>query len=127
MPAPGRRSRPGARRPERVARLKSLFKDFCACFGEADAVVVADVYPAGEKPIVGADRDSLVFGLRSSGSRNVYALADPQHLAQLIVQLTKPGDMVVCLGAGTITQWAHALPEELSRLAVVADITGDAR
>ena len=113
--------------PHRFSRLKSLFKDFCACFGEADAVVVADVYPAGEKPIVGADRDSLVFGLRSSGSRNVYALADPQHLAQLIVQLTKPGDMVVCLGAGTITQWAHALPEELSRLAVVADVTGDAR
>ena len=80
-----------------------------------------------KKPIVGADRDSLVFGLRSSGSRNVYALADPQHLAQLIVQLTKPGDMVVCLGAGTITQWAHALPEALGRLAVVADVTGDAR
>jgi UDP-N-acetylmuramate--alanine ligase len=103
--------------PHRYTRLKNLFQDFCACFNDADAVIVADVYAAGETPIPGASRDALVAGLRAHGHRKVAALADPAHLAERVAELGKPGDLVVCLGAGSITAWAHALPGELATLA----------
>jgi UDP-N-acetylmuramate--alanine ligase len=102
--------------PHRYSRLKNLFQDFCACFNDADAVIVADVYAAGEAPIDGASRDALVEGLRAHGHRKVVALADPSQLASQVVEVARPGDMVVCLGAGSITGWAHALPAELQAL-----------
>jgi UDP-N-acetylmuramate--alanine ligase len=103
--------------PHRYTRLASLFEPFCTCFNDADVVIVAPVYPAGEAPIAGADRDSLVQGLLARGHRQVLALEGPQQLASLVESLAKPGDYVVCLGAGSITQWAYALPGELSALA----------
>jgi UDP-N-acetylmuramate--alanine ligase len=102
--------------PHRYTRLSALFDQFCTCFNDADAVVVAHVYPAGEAPIAGADRDSLVAGLRARGHRNVIALDDSQALAGLIKGIAHSGDFVVCLGAGNITQWAYALPNELAAL-----------
>jgi UDP-N-acetylmuramate--alanine ligase len=102
--------------PHRYTRLRDLFEDFCSCFNDADAVVVADVYPAGEDPIEGIDRDALVDGLRAHGHRQAIPLADPNELATTVNDLAGPGDMVVCLGAGSITQWAHALPGELEPL-----------
>src|SRR4029077_16024449 len=102
--------------PHRYTRLSSLFEDFCTCFNDADAVVVAHVYAAGESPIPGADRDALVQGLRSRGHRRVVALDGSQQLASIVRDLAKPGDYVVCLGAGNITQWAYALPGELAAL-----------
>jgi len=77
-------------------------------------VIVAHVYPAGEAPIEGADRDSLVTALRARGHRQVIPLDGPQDLAGIVRGLAKPGDTVVCLGAGNITQWAYALPGELA-------------
>jgi len=100
--------------PHRYTRLSSLFSEFCTCFNDADIVVVTDVYPAGEQPIKGADRDSLVEGLRAHGHREVHALSDQKALAPLIAGIARPGDYVLCLGAGSISQWAHALPEELA-------------
>jgi len=100
--------------PHRYSRLHSLFDGFCACFNDADAVVVADVYAAGEEPIEGADRDALVDGLRAHGHRQVLALADRADLAQVVSELAGAGDYVICLGAGNITQWAHALPGEIA-------------
>ncbi|MBV8565684.1 MAG: UDP-N-acetylmuramate--L-alanine ligase [Methylobacteriaceae bacterium] len=100
--------------PHRYTRLASLFDQFATCFNDADAVIVADVYPAGEKPIAGADRDSLVAAIKAHGHRNVVALPGPQQLACQVRGLAKPGDYVVCLGAGSITQWAYALPSELA-------------
>ncbi|HEY2529756.1 MAG TPA: UDP-N-acetylmuramate--L-alanine ligase [Xanthobacteraceae bacterium] len=100
--------------PHRYTRLAALFEQFCTCFNDADAVVVAPVYTAGETPIAGADRDALVRGLRTHGHRHVVALDDPQRLAALVAELARPGDYVVCLGAGSITQWAYALPGELA-------------
>ena len=100
--------------PHRYTRLQSLFDDFCTCFNDADTVIVAPVYAAGEQPIEGFDRDSLVAGLRSRGHRDARALERPEELAGIIADLAKPGDYVVCLGAGTITQWAYALPDELA-------------
>lgn len=103
--------------PHRYSRLQSLFGDFCTCFNDADTVIVADVYAAGEQPIAGAGRDDLVEGLRVRGHRDAQPLSGPEALPALIRTLAKPGDMVVCLGAGTITQWANALPGELDKLA----------
>jgi len=99
--------------PHRYSRLSSLFTEFCTCFNDADIVVVSDVYAAGEQPIKGADRDALVEGLRAHGHRGVHALADPKDLAPMIAELAAPDDYVICLGAGTISAWAHALPDEL--------------
>ena len=102
--------------PHRFSRLASLFEDFCTCFNDADQVIVAEVYPAGEQPIPGISRDTLVEGLRARGHRHVTPLGDPADLARIVVGLAEPGDLVVCLGAGNITAWAHALPAELARL-----------
>ncbi len=102
--------------PHRYTRLSALFEQFCSCFNDADAVVVASVYSAGETPIPGADRDALVAGLRAHGHRHAMALEGPEKLAGLIKGLAKPGDYVVLLGAGSITQWAYALPAELKAL-----------
>ncbi|SFJ14045.1 UDP-N-acetylmuramate--L-alanine ligase [Methylobacterium brachiatum] len=100
--------------PHRYTRLASLFDDFCTCFNDADTVIVAPVYTAGEAPIEGVDRDALVSGLRSRGHRDARPLDRPEELAGIIAELAKPSDYVVCLGAGTITQWAYALPGELA-------------
>jgi len=102
--------------PHRYTRLHNLFEEFCACFNEADAVVVAEVYPAGEAPIEGANRDALVAGLQSHGHRKAIALPEPQALARILAELAEPGDVVVCVGAGSITHWAHALPGELAAI-----------
>ena len=102
--------------PHRYTRLSSLFEQFCTCFNDADAVIVAPVYAAGEQPIPGADRDDLVAGLKARGHRNAMALGQSEELASLIKGLAQPGDYVICLGAGNITQWAYALPGELDAL-----------
>jgi UDP-N-acetylmuramate--alanine ligase len=102
--------------PHRYTRLQSLFEEFCSCFNDADSVVVAEVYPAGEAPIEGIDRDHFVTGLRAHGHREVVPLPKPADLAGIVKKLAKSGDLVVCLGAGSITQWAYALPDELKAL-----------
>ena len=102
--------------PHRFTRLRDLFEEFCTCFNEADTVIVAPVYPAGEAPIEGVDRDALVDGLRRHGHRHALPLEQPEELAGLIASVAVPGDLVVCLGAGSITQWAQALPAELAQL-----------
>ncbi len=102
--------------PHRYTRLRDLFEEFCTCFNDADAVIVADVYAAGEDPLDGMDRDTLAAGLRHHGHREVVALESPEVLAETVRQLARPGDMVVCLGAGNITQWANALPAQLTAL-----------
>jgi UDP-N-acetylmuramate--alanine ligase len=102
--------------PHRYSRLQSLFEEFCACMNDADTVIVADVYAAGEAPIAGISRDALVDGLRARGHRSVVPLAGPDHLAEMVHAMAHPGDMVVCLGAGNITGWATALPAQLASL-----------
>jgi UDP-N-acetylmuramate--alanine ligase len=102
--------------PHRYTRLQALFEEFCTCFNDADTVVVADVYPAGEAPIAGIDRDHFVLGLRAHGHREVVPLQESAALAGVIAGLAKQDDYVVCLGAGNITQWAYALPGELKAL-----------
>ncbi|MGB0571801.1 MAG: UDP-N-acetylmuramate--L-alanine ligase [Alphaproteobacteria bacterium] len=102
--------------PHRYSRVESLFDEFCTCFNDADIVFVSDIYPAGEAPIAGVDRDALVDGLRARGHRDVRPLPDPDRLAELVASSGTAGDMVVFLGAGTVTNWAQALPDELNQL-----------
>ncbi len=101
--------------PHRYTRLSDLFDDFCGCFNEADVVAIADVFSAGEDPIPGASRDDLVAGLIRHGHRHARALLDEADLERLVREQTRPGDMVVCLGAGTISAWANALPARLGQ------------
>jgi UDP-N-acetylmuramate--alanine ligase len=102
--------------PHRYSRLHDLFDGFCSCFNDAETVIVAPVYAAGEAPIEGVDRDHLVDGLKARGHRDVWPLEAPQKLAGMIAGIAKPGDYVVCLGAGSITNWAYALPGELEKI-----------
>ena len=102
--------------PHRYSRLRDLFEEFCACFNDADVVIVADVYPAGEAAIPGVDRAALVEGLHRYGHRKVLSLDAPQDLAGLVRGEARAGDVVVLLGAGDITGWAYALPGELAAL-----------
>jgi UDP-N-acetylmuramate--alanine ligase len=103
--------------PHRYTRLKNLFEEFCTCFNDADAVIVADVYAAGEAPIEGANKDALVAGLVAHGHRHAVPLSSPAALAATVLEVAKPGDLVVCLGAGNITAWAAQLPAEIAQLA----------
>jgi UDP-N-acetylmuramate--alanine ligase len=99
--------------PHRYTRLSHLFDDFCTCFNEADVVAIAEVYAAGEEPIPGATRDDLVAGLIAHGHRHARAILNEDDLERLVREQARPGDMVVCLGAGTISAWANGLPARL--------------
>ena len=103
--------------PHRYTRLQSLFGEFCACFNDADTVLVADVYPAGETPIEGVDRDALVGGLQRFGHRRALPLPSVEALPALVRRESAEGDVVVLLGAGDITNWAANLPGQLEALA----------
>ncbi len=102
--------------PHRFTRVRDLWEEFSTCLNEADTAFIADIYPAGEAPIEGIDAALLVESLRSHGHRDARHLAGPASLAREIAAVAQPGDMVVCLGAGSITNWAHALPAELDAL-----------
>ncbi len=108
--------------PHRYSRLHDLFDDFSACFNEADTVLVAPVYAAGESPIEGVSHAELVDRIRARGHRDARTIAGPQELAALIAERASEGDYVVCLGAGNITLWAAALPAELQ-----AELAGKSR
>ncbi len=102
--------------PHRYTRLRDLMNEFSSCFHDADTVIVADVYSAGEQPIEGVDKQHLVDGLHRFGHRNAIALEGPAQLPELVRAEAKSGDLVVLLGAGDITQWAYALPGQLEAM-----------
>ncbi len=102
--------------PHRYTRLRDLFDQFCTCFNEADTVLITDVYTAGEQPIDGADKNSLVEGIKKHGHRDVSALKSKDDLPTALKALAKPGDYVICMGAGDITYWAYDLPEQLGQI-----------
>ncbi len=103
--------------PHRYSRLSSLFDDFCTCFNDADVVGIAEVFGAGEAPIPGATREDLVAGLIRHGHRHARAVVSEDDLERLVREQARPGDMVVCLGAGTISAWANGLVGRLMKQA----------
>ncbi len=112
--------------PHRYTRLRDLFEEFCTCFNDADTVIVAPVHAAGELAIEDFDRDALVRGLMARGHRRVLPLDQPDDLPALIAGEAASGDMVVCLGAGTISLWANALPAQLAPLVAGPKLVGGA-
>lgn len=100
--------------PHRYTRLHDLFDEFCGCFNQADTVIIADVYSATEDPIEGADRDSLIEGIKARGHKDVRPLLGPKNLPGMITDIAKPGDFVILMGAGDITSWAYSLPGQLN-------------
>ena len=115
-------ARPGARgrvfavvEPHRYSRVQSLFGEFCSCFADADAVIVAPLYAAGEPPVEGISSRSLADGIRAKGHPSAVAVDSPRDVAALVRRHAQPGDIVVYLGAGNSTEWAHQLPLELSQ------------
>jgi UDP-N-acetylmuramate--alanine ligase len=100
--------------PHRYSRLQDLFEEFATCFNDADSVLITDVYAAGEQPIEGINGETLAAAVKTHGHQNVQYLDDPATLAATLSANLKPGDMVVCLGAGNITAWAYDLPDQLS-------------
>ena len=106
--------------PHRYTRLHHFFSDFITCFEGVDALIVAPVYGAGEAPIEGATASHLIEAIKASFGFEVHELADPETLAPLACSLfpggPQAGDMILCLGAGTVTQWAATLPDQLEAL-----------
>lgn len=100
--------------PHRFSRLSDLFEDFCGCFNEADIAAIAPVFAAGEAPVEGVDHVTLAAGLVTHGHKGATAIDGEAGLAALVKAEAKPSDMVVCLGAGTISAWANGLPAKLS-------------
>jgi UDP-N-acetylmuramate--alanine ligase len=103
--------------PHRFSRVKALFNDFCMALNDADIVYISDIYAAGEFPLEGISKESLVEGIRQCGHRDVRSLPSSEVLAETLFDICQKGDIIVCLGAGTITQWAHALPLQLAEIA----------
>ena len=101
--------------PHRYTRLRDLFGEFCTSMHGADTAIVAPVYPAGEQPIPGIDRDSLAEGLRAHGHKHVLTINGPEDLPAAILPVAKQGGAIVFLGAGSITNWAAALEDSLRK------------
>jgi UDP-N-acetylmuramate--alanine ligase len=99
--------------PHRYSRLNDLFEDFCTCFNDADSVIIADVYEAGESPIEGADKEHLVAGISERGHKHAQVISDIKLLGEMVADIAEEGDYVICLGAGSISAWAYDLPEQL--------------
>ncbi|MEW5704699.1 MAG: UDP-N-acetylmuramate--L-alanine ligase [Pseudomonadota bacterium] len=102
--------------PHRYSRVQNLFDAFCTAFNDADVVLVSDIYAAGEAPVAGINREAIVEGLRAHGHRQVLPLEEPEALAKRVHEIAEEGDCVVCLGAGDVTAWAQALPDQLAKL-----------
>jgi UDP-N-acetylmuramate--alanine ligase len=103
--------------PHRYTRLRDLFEQFSTCFNDADHVIVAPVYAAGEKPIDGFSHETLVKSLIEHGHRSAQTIDGLAVLAPAVKQAIQTGDeMVVCLGAGDITSFAGNLADDLARL-----------
>ncbi len=103
--------------PHRYTRLRDLFNDFASCFNDADSIMIAPVYTAGEDPIEGATSEALVTRIRAGGHRDARFIEGPEAVGPIVRAQAKPGDFVIYLGAGNITQWANALPGELAEKA----------
>ncbi len=101
--------------PHRYTRLRDLMDDFCGCFNDADSVIIADVYAAGEDPIKEASKESLVDGIKRIGHKDVIVLPSLNDLPKLVSERVEEGDYVICLGAGSISAWAYALPDQLDK------------
>ncbi|MDA9649634.1 UDP-N-acetylmuramate--L-alanine ligase [Alphaproteobacteria bacterium] len=99
--------------PHRYSRIKDLFNDFCSCFNDADYVFLLDVYPAGEEPLKGFESTDLKNGLLKYGHKNVSYIESKKALIRETLKIISPHDIIICLGAGSVTKIANTLEKEL--------------
>ena len=102
--------------PHKYTRTRDLFDEFCNAFADVDTAIIADIYSAGQDPIAGITSDVLIKGIKKTGHKNVLKLNSENDLPQLIKEQAKSGDMVVCIGAGSISNCAHSLPQKLKEI-----------
>ena len=102
--------------PHKYSRVRDLFSEFCNAFFDADILIVCDIYSASQSPIDGINQDSLIAGIKKAGHKNVIKLNHENDLANILKPLITKGDMIFCTGAGTITNWAKNLAEQLQKL-----------
>lgn len=102
--------------PHRYSRALDLADEFATCFKDADTVIVADIYAAGEKPLPTISKDILVQKIRAAGHPSVYALDSCQTLPSFVLDHVSNGDVVIGLGAGDISKWMHDLPRQLDKM-----------
>ena len=116
------RARAGERRtlvlfqPHRYSRTQHLWDDFCKAFHQADALLLADIYPASEEPVAGITAEALARAIAERGHRQVAWAGDLQAATERLCAEARPGDVVLTLGAGSV--W-HAGDELLRRLQAV--------
>ena len=100
--------------PHRYTRTRDLKTEFLTAFNQADVLVVMDIYPAGEPPIPGVSAEDLAEGIRAHGHRNVTFLgSDRARIVEYVTEISRPGDLIVTLGAGDVSQLG---PDILRRL-----------
>lgn len=102
--------------PHKYTRTRDLFDEFCNAFTDVDVVIIADIYSAGQEPIAGAAQDNLIEGIKKTGHKNVFKLKGENDLPQMIKEQARAGDMVICIGAGSISNWANNLPVKLKEI-----------
>jgi UDP-N-acetylmuramate--alanine ligase len=100
--------------PHRYTRTRELFDDFVTAFYDADVLVVTDIYAASEKPIEGVTAEAMANAIRKHGQKDVTYVADREMIADHLLQVLQPGDIVLTLGAGNIWQAGEALLERLT-------------
>jgi UDP-N-acetylmuramate--alanine ligase len=101
--------------PHRYTRTHHLFDELTRAFNRADVLFVTDVYAAGEQPIAGADSPSLAHAIAAHGHRDVTYVQDRAQLVQVLLKRSRPGDIVITLGAGSITRTGPELLGALER------------
>jgi UDP-N-acetylmuramate--alanine ligase len=99
--------------PHRYTRTRDLFEDFVKVLCSVDALVLAEVYAAGEQPIVAADGRALMHALRVAGQNEAVFAGNIQDMPQAIMQIVRDGDVVVTMGAGSIGNTPSALVQLL--------------
>ncbi|OJV69141.1 MAG: hypothetical protein BGO22_14095 [Hydrogenophaga sp. 70-12] len=97
--------------PHRYTRTRDCFEDFVKVIGQADAVLLAEVYAAGEAPIVAADGRSLARALRVAGKLEPVFVDDVADMPRAVLDNARDGDVVLCMGAGTIGTVAGRIME----------------
>lgn len=102
--------------PHKYTRTRDLFNEFCSAFFDVDTVIIADIYSANQDPIPGINQDALIEGIKKAGHKNVLKLNGEKDLARMIKDIARDGDMVICIGAGSISNWANNLPSQLQEI-----------
>ena len=111
--------------PHRYTRTKELMEDFVVAFNNADVLMLLDIYAASEPPIEGVTAGVLTENIRRYGHRNVSYIGDIETATQKICDVLLPGDLVITLGAGSITRLSEEILDELARRTPAAN-TGSA-